>query len=107
MIFWPVEVLKPNIQPYKVLTPIVKVGGDLSYVVDACKDSTLNGSVTRTFADGEYYPSIISMNNIPVGCHKTVVNVFVPNYIPPGYYHLNLDISYQVNQLRVQYYQLK
>jgi hypothetical protein len=100
LMFWPVTVIKANVQPYKVITPIIKVGGNLTYQVDACKSTPLMASVIRTFEDDIAYPSITSSNNIPAGCHKTNVTIPVPLYIPPGKYYIKLDAVYQINAFR-------
>lgn len=102
---WPVTVMKPNVQPYKVVTKQVRVGGQLVYIVDACKYLTTTGIVTRTFADGVRYPSIITTGFVKPGCSSTKVSVLVPNYVVPGTYHLELSIQYQINPFRADTYQ--
>lgn len=100
ILFWPVQVIKPNTIPYKVLTPIVKVGGDLVYQVDACKFIDSKATVYRSFVDGQRYPALISFNNIRKGCGITNVKIPVPNFVIPGKYHLELDIEYRINALK-------
>lgn len=103
--FWPVTAIVPNTQPYKILTKKVKVGGQLVYVVDACKKIKASSVVSRAFVDGIRYPAITSFNNVPVGCTKTKVSILVPNFITPGVYHLELNVQYKINNLRVDTYQ--
>lgn len=100
ILFFPINVLTTNRQPYKVLTPKIKVGGVLIYQVDACKHLAVPSTVTRTFTDGVSYPAIIGSNNIKIGCSKTNIAVHVPSYIPIGQYHLELDVVYKINALR-------
>ncbi len=100
ILFWPINVVKTNHQPYKILTPMVAAGANVTYLVDACKYIGVRSTVTRTFADGVRYPSTTSSNNISTGCKKTKVSIPVPNYVPAGKYHLDLDIVFQVNPFR-------
>lgn len=102
---WPVTVIKPNIQPYKVATKKVKVGGQLVYMVNACKYYATTGIVTRTFADGVRYPALVSSGNVKPGCTNSKVSIIVPNYIVPGIYHLELSVQYQINPFRADTYQ--
>ena len=46
LLLWPVKVLeiKGNV---KILTPEVKVGGDLIYEIDMCKYTDLNATISR------------------------------------------------------------
>jgi hypothetical protein len=103
---WPVTVLKPNTQPYKILTPKVKVGDQVIYLVDVCKYKNVQGTIERTFVDDVRYPSITSIGNIKPGCTKTKVSVQVPNFVVPGIYHLELNASYKINPFRTDFYQL-
>lgn len=107
MLYWPVTVIKPLIQPYKILTPVVKVGDNIIYEVNACKYYETTGTITRSFEDGAIYPAISSQGNVTKGCTKSEVSVAVPNYIPPGVYHLNLDAAYQINPIRTIIYHFK
>lgn len=107
MLYWPVTIIKPLEQPYKIKTPIVEVGGYVVYEVRACKYFDIAGFITRSFEDGALYPAISSSGNVKKGCAKSEVSVAIPNYIPPGVYHINLDASYQVNPIRTIIYHFK
>jgi|ERR1700719_4961032 len=103
LLFGPITVVTPNVQPYKVFTPIVKRGGDLLYQVDACKYVSVESQVYRQFVQIPSkieYPGTQEPNNIATGCRKTNVTIQVPMYIPKGIYYLNLSVFYQVNPLR-------
>lgn len=98
--FYPFEVVKPNIQPYKVLSKQVEAGGRLTYVVDACKYMDVSATVSRSFKNLKtkiIYPALVGVNNISKGCDKTKVSVDVPIYLPMGDYIMFLDISYKIN----------
>lgn len=105
--YWPITVIVPNTQPYKVLTKKVKVGEQLIYLVDACKKIAVPSVVSRSFVDGVTYPSITSINNVSVGCGRTKVSILVPNFIVPGVYHVVLNIQYKINPLRTDTYHFK
>jgi hypothetical protein len=101
-VFWPITVITARVQPYKVLTPIVYAGGNITYQVDACKMLGVPAEVIRTYQDGVGYPSITGSNNIPSGCHKTNVTIPVPLFVPPGKYHIKLDAIYHINAFRTE-----
>lgn len=103
LLFWPIQTLVPNVQPYKVLTPVVHVGENLVYQVNACKYVNVHAEVIRTFSDGINYPSTTSANNLAVGCHITNISTPVLSYIPPGRYHLSLDAIYVINAFRTEH----
>lgn len=105
--FVPVKVVTPNVQPYKIMTPVVAPGDDVVYQVNACKYNEAQGTIYRYFIDeaGTSYPTTPSYGNVRIGCLKTNVPVLVPK-LPSGTYHLLLDVGYQVNPLRVEYYHL-
>lgn len=102
---WPITVITPLTQPYKVITKKVKVGEQLIYVVDACKNINASSVVSRAFVDGIRYPAITTINNVPTGCQKTNVSILVPNFVAPGVYHLELNVQYKINAFRVDTYQ--
>jgi hypothetical protein len=107
--FHPVKVLQPNIQPYKVITPVVQRLGVIIYQVDACKFREAPTVISRRFVDtnNTHYPLPDLPNNIKTGCAKTNVPVTVPPTLPPGTYYLTLDVSYQVNIFRTESYHLR
>ena len=102
LFFWPITVITANVQPYRVLTPVVYAGGNITYQVNACKVLGIPAAVVRTFEDDIGYPSISGTNNIPIGCHKTNVTIPVPTFIPPGKYHIKLDAIYTINSFRTE-----
>lgn len=107
----PVNVIKPNVQPYKVLTKEVQVGKQLVYVVDACKYIDTTAKVTRIFVDakeGTEYPPITESNNISTGCNVSGVSLPIPPFLlPDREYYMKLDINYKINALRDQPYHFR
>lgn len=102
--FWPVRIITPNVQPYKVLTPTVKAGDTLIYEVDACKYFDLHSTVYRSFYDSLIYSEPPVTSTITKGCNKTPVTIDVPANLPPGTYHLQIRIIYRVNFIHEQEY---
>ena len=108
IVFVPIEILYPNVQPYKVLTPVVERGGTLIYEVDACKLRSAVGFVTRTFVINNIeYKLISEKGQIRKGCNKMHVRVHVPDTLPVGEAYLAIDIAYELNPLRTIYYNLR
>lgn len=99
LVFWPVEVIKPNTVPYRIKTPIVKQGGTLIYEVDACKFLAIDSTIYRSFVDGLMFTAPPAPNSITVGCKKTNVFLEVPKDLPIGIYHIELKIVYKVNPI--------
>lgn len=100
LLFYPAEVIKPNTQPYKVLTPIVYQGGVLKYEINACKLIETTALVSRRFVDGVVINLPMTTNNVKKGCFKSPTQTVVPLEVPPGTWHLQLDIEYKINSFR-------
>lgn len=107
LMFWPVEIIKPNVQPYKIQTPIVHIGGQVIYVIDACKYRETTAQVSRRFVNGVIFMLPPVTNNVPKGCFITPTSVTIPSEITPGTWYLQLDIEYKVNFLRTKSYHFK
>ena len=107
-LFWPVEVIEPQVQPYKVLTPVVRQGGELKYQVDICKYHDLPATIIRSFViEGVSYYLPEGSSNVKVGCNKTDVLLDVPTVIPLGRGYLDIVTHYQINSYRTKSYHLK
>jgi hypothetical protein len=104
--FMPVNVVKANTQPYKVITPVVKAGDPIIYVADVCKYKEVSSLVSRTFIDENnvHYPLPNMLSTIPVGCTGNKVVVPTLPTFHSGKWHLSLDVEYRVNILRSQTY---
>ena len=107
--FVPVEVIKPNVQPYKVITKEVKQGDILIYEVDSCKFKSVPARIVRRFVDKDntQYPQPPEDSNIIKGCSLSRIPVAVPFNMPAGKWYLDLEVAYKVNPLRTEYYNFK
>lgn len=106
-LIFPLDIIKPRTQPYKVLTPVVHSGGELVYVVDACKIMETTAVASRSFIDGVVFSLPSTTANIKKGCFKTNMSVTVPKQISSGTWHLQIDIEYKVNTFRTKTYHFK
>lgn len=107
--FYPVEVIKPNVQPYKVLTKTVVRGNPVTYVVNACKSVDATSVVYRSFIlkGGSILNVPPVFNNVPKGCKQTQVSVDVPKDAAPGVYYISLDITYKINVFQDKTYHFR
>jgi hypothetical protein len=105
----PVTVVKPNVQPYKIATPVVQAGKPLIYVANVCKYRSVHSVVTRTFVDssGVHYTQPPQASNIPAGCGNTEVAVPTPLNLHSGVWYLDIDAEYQVNVFRSESYHFR
>jgi len=96
--FYPVRTLEPRLQPYRVLTTTAPAGGSVLYEVDACKYLDAPALIFRQLVP-DRGPTInlpSTTTNIPIGCAKSLSSILIPLDTPPGRYHLELTLSYQL-----------
>jgi hypothetical protein len=101
--FWmlyPYNPLVFNTQPGKVFNPVVKGGDHLSIEVDYCKNIDIGAEMTTSFVDGFIYNTTPIISNMPVGCHKITMEVYVPKALPTGVYTDRTVFRYKLNPLR-------
>lgn len=104
---WPVEIISNVKQPYKVITPEVKQGEDMIYIADHCKLKEAGASIQRSLTDGIVIPLPEKPSNLPIGCHRVPIHVFISTKVPPGKYYMTIDIEYKINSFRSVFYHLK
>lgn len=101
LLFFPFKTLTVNSQPYKITTPQVHPGENVSYVADICRHTEVEAVTKRSLispANTVYLPDRPS--KLGTGCAEVTVKALIPIETPEGRYKLHLDISYQVNPLR-------
>jgi hypothetical protein len=103
MIWWvyPYKTVKINQQPYIVSEKVIKQGGQLGYVIDACNYTDVVPTVNKQFVDGIIYTVPDGVVRLPDGCNKTIVSVKVPKSLPTGEYTLKIFVSYKMNPIRI------
>lgn len=103
MFWWifPYRTISVSQHPYKVLTPEVKQGQMMTYVIDYCKHTNAIAEVHKQFVDGIIYAVPESSIGIEKGCGSKTISIKVPKTLPPGDYKLKVDVSFKVNPIRV------
>lgn len=97
LLFFPISVIEPQQQPYRVITKEVSVGKYFVYEVNACKNVDTTAMIQRQFVGDVIYSLPDQNGNIQMGCSKSKVSIKVPDDIPPGRYHLELTVTYKLN----------
>ena len=112
-VYWltvPYSLFTYTTSPMKVLTPSVKIGGDMIYVADYCKYTTkIPTSIKRQLVGGYAYDLPVSTSsNFPQGCGKIEVAIplYLPSSIKPGKYRIKVTGEYQANPLRTWNYEV-
>lgn len=94
-------ILREN--PVKVLTPIVTPGSLMRYRISYCVDGRvpLPASVSRELnietAEGETYQLASFQYVIRSQCESFIRPLYIPDYVPPGRYHLHLYTVLRAN----------
>lgn len=88
------------ITPFEIITPVVKRGERVRYIVDGCKYVDMAPSIIKFFIDGVVYETPKSVSVVPKGCGKTISDAYVPRAIPPGTYSIKTVAEYKVNPIR-------
>ena len=108
--FRPYRLFTYTTSPMKVLTPNVKIGGDIVYVANYCKyTNKIPISVKRQLVGGYAYDLPISTSsNFPQGCGQIEVStpLYVPASVKPGKYKIKVTGEYQANPLRTWSYEV-
>jgi len=105
MLYWPIRILEPRTQPYHVIVKTIAAGKPILYEVDSCKYVNLPALTTRELiSDTNVRVNLnSSTTNVQQGCSKVLVaSTSVPVGTPPGRYHLNITLSYQINSFRTE-----
>jgi hypothetical protein len=87
---------------YKILNDKVKQGETITYEIDYCKYSDIQGQRDRAFINDIVYTITPDTTNVPTGCHKAVNTINIPRELPPGVYKVRNTISYRINPFRTE-----
>lgn len=105
----PIEVMRPNRQPYRVMNEnrMVGKGELLMYEVDMVKLFAAEATIVRSFVCGDNIFTLPAQEtNIRAGKLKTRVSVKPPD-AARGRCYLDLDFKYTLNIFRSKYYHLQ
>ena len=96
---YPFQVIKYN-TPYKILTPIVKAGGQIEYQRNSDKFINLEGNLSCSFQDDLIYTLPSETSNLSVGLHTEKEIIDVPINLPPATYTYRCVVTYKLLGLR-------
>jgi hypothetical protein len=91
------EVLKTEI-----ITPIVQQGDLLLIANTYTKWTDKEAEVFRTFEGPLMYGIPTVTTNLPIGTHRILREVLIPNGLPPGNYHIHTKLGYHMNPLKTE-----
>lgn len=92
---------------YKVITPVVKVGGELRFERNVNKLMQIQGEVNCSIVDGIEY-KLPSRKSITMkGMDKSVQSLIIPSQIVPGEYKYVCHLTFQPNPIRTVVYYME
>lgn len=100
--FFPEQVVTVS-NPTEIKTDkrVYQQGERIIYTLDYCKTRQIQGKVTRSLVDGFVIPYGSIESDLPVGCRKFFVyDLHIPEYTPPGIYHIEGSGEYHVNPIQ-------
>jgi hypothetical protein len=83
-----------------ILSPQVKQGGELHYIVNYCKYTQIPAQVVRAFINDIVYTTDSITTNNPIGCRSSQSVIVVPQELSKGVYYLRQTWIYKVNPVR-------
>lgn len=84
-----------------VLTPRVKVGEDLVYVIKYCRYFSGVAKVYRNLIGPDRIPTAITESATQPGCRQANSHINVPLSTTPGTYQMQARAEFQINPQRV------
>lgn len=97
--YFPIHIVDVH-TPFKVLTPKVKSGEIMIYLLDYCLYKSYPITVSRTLVDGTIIELPTTREVLELGCHKVQMQVPVPVGALPGMYHLTGIKTFAISQTR-------
>lgn len=99
LLLFPVKTIELN-RPLTVITPEVKRGGTVTFLLDYCKYVDSESEVNVSFLNSTLIPSVTSVQHFPTGCHKKYIDAIVPLSAPPHEYQVIMRKTLRVNHIR-------
>lgn len=97
--FYPVEVVRYDV-PFKVLTPVVKQGGELQYVRQGEKYLDETARLACSFEDDIIYFIPDRVDRIPTGSIDGVRQITIPDNLPPATYVFKCTVTFKIHDFR-------
>ena len=100
-LFYPYKIITYSDLPYQTAKTEYVQGDITTYSFKFCKHLELPATVEKQFVDGLLFMSEGNKNNLPLGCHKAVIQLHIPETLPAGEYKLRTTARYRVNPIRI------
>lgn len=100
--FYPVSIYDRTAERFQVLTPQVNQGGNVKYVVEFCKVHPGVVDTTTTLVNSTLHVVRSSKSGLGKGCYSFIQSAYIPEYITPGQYHIEIAEEESVNVLRTE-----
>ena len=101
LLFYPFETIVVHNEPFPVKNAPITAGNVVIYTVDYCRYTDVDASVTRTLVGNVSISLGHNQSHFPRGCDKRdVADSVIPSFTPPGDYYIQIDSTYQINNLR-------
>ena len=78
----------------------VEQGGEIAYEFDYVKTTDIVPKISRRFVDGIVFNVAEGAVDLPKGSGHAIVEIDIPETLPPGTYKLEIHRSFQVNPIR-------
>lgn len=100
--FYPYKTIEFKNVPFPIFNEnkTIEQGGVLVYKTEFCKYTDLEAKVARSFVDEVVYLVPTDVGVRPKGCGEVMVELTIPNTLPPATYKLVIDYTYEVNPIR-------
>lgn len=99
LIVWPIEAIHVNVEPARILTPIVKAGDTVTFELDYCRYTDVPSTLSRSIRGKSVYHYEPFTTVGKPGCRILDISVVLPEDIKPGSYYILTINETQVNQL--------
>lgn len=96
LMVWPFKTIVPQTQPYVVETKTVKPGESLTFIVDICRYTNAQATISAQLVGDAVVYLPARPSNLPKGCGKYRNTVIIPAETPPGIYKLVNGVSYPI-----------
>ena len=97
-IWYPYKTVKTN--NVNVLNPVVQQGGTLSIELDYDRYTDIDSIIVRQFKDGIAFTTPISEGTGTPGHYNRLIEIPIPETLPPGQYTLTTTAIFKMNPVR-------
>lgn len=73
---------------------VVHAGDTVGVTVNYCKRAAAISNITVGLVDHQLSNTFTTVRELPVGCHKTSMDIAISKTVPPDSYHFLIEIQY-------------